>query len=145
MAELILTEEEKASESYLSWDDASLGRACKKAMTEIKLATDDSERWLIYSQACASLLIGRAIDVNAAESNYGFKDFSVKGIVKGNWEVIVRKKMNPFVRLFRRIQNIFSPVENLTVTQKNVDGKMKTVDVAWKNRKETEEKERDHA
>lgn len=136
MAELVLTEKEKADNSYLDWDDAALGKACKKAMLEIQQATDDSEKWTIYSQGCAALLIGRAIDVNAAESRYGFKGYTVNNEEKGDWEVIVRKQMNPLVRLFRRIQAFFFPVETLSITQANgIDGKPIEVEVDWKNRK----------
>lgn len=137
MAELVLTDKEKEDKSFTYWDDVSLGKACRSAMLKLKEISEDNERWTIASQACASLLVGRCIDVNADYSVYGFKNFSVSGEEMGDWEVLVRKRMHPLKRLWVQFVNLFHNPEKLTIVQKNKpDGTKESIDVEWKNRKE---------
>lgn len=137
MAELVLTDEEKAAKSFLDWDDESLGKACRQAMVQIGNANEKTEKWVIVHQAAAALLVHNAINVNAATSKYSFSDFSISDKLHGDWEVVVRQKLSLWQRAKKLVSELIRPVEKFTITNKpQNDGKMKITNVEWSNRKE---------
>lgn len=92
MAELILTDEEKASASYLDWDDASIGRGVKKIALEIEdVKGEDAISW------CAGvlMLLARAIDADSEKSVMKVDGFTQAGKPLGDWEVTVRRLPPP--------------------------------------------------
>lgn len=62
MAELVLTDEEKKTATYLEWDDAALGRACKKIAL---LFNDDNGKRAMKHTGAAVFLISEAVASNA--------------------------------------------------------------------------------
>lgn len=85
MAELILTDEEKAQKSYLEWSDEAVGRAVKNTMCVI----DDyeSENKIIEYSSAALLLVSRATDINADECNIKISGVTCRGREIGDWEI----------------------------------------------------------
>lgn len=93
MANLVLTQEEKDAKSYLEWDDASLGRLCKRTMIFIEdnavriHSKDDSDHDVVVSKAAALLLIRAAIDLNAQEASFKMDGVTIAGKSAGSWIV----------------------------------------------------------
>lgn len=88
MAELILTEEEKNTATYLEWDDAALGRGVKKIALKIEdIKGEDAISWC----AGAMALIARAIDTNSTCSVMTVEGLFSGDEQLGDWEVTVRR------------------------------------------------------
>lgn len=88
MAELILTDEDRAAATYLDWDDASIGRGVKKIALKIEdIKGHDSISWC----AGAMALIARAIDTNSETSVMTVEGLVDDGKPLGDWEVTVRR------------------------------------------------------
>lgn len=62
MAELIITEEERRTLTFLEWDDAALGKAVKKIA--IMIADKDGGRDTLPVTAAGVFLISRAVALN---------------------------------------------------------------------------------
>lgn len=88
MAELILTEKEKADLSFLDWDDAALGKLVKKTAVEMQ---DTFGRDGTFVVSAAHLLIGMAEQTNGDTLTFTAEGFSVGGEPKGDWRVTVEK------------------------------------------------------
>lgn len=88
MADLILTEEEKKSKSYLEWDDAALGKAVKK----LALAIDDVRgKDAIAHNAGMMLLILKAHDANSEITVLTVDGLTCGGESLGDWEVTIKR------------------------------------------------------
>jgi len=90
VAELILTEEEKATELWSELDDASIGRIVKKQMQTIENSADQLRR--SYDFAAALLLCCSTADQNGTELTLTLDGVTEGDREVGDWEVIVRKK-----------------------------------------------------
>jgi hypothetical protein len=89
MAELILTDEEKAAVSWLEWDDASLGKLIK--YLSVHMGSDEQRKQLLYSQSAALHLIADAVKFGAETMRVEQKGVTKRGEPLGDWEVIVRR------------------------------------------------------
>lgn len=89
MAKLILTDAEKAANSWLDLDDANLGKVLKATALKLKAhANDQSRLWFV---SAAMLLCSMADDSNADRFSQTIKGFSNHGKLAGDWRVIVRR------------------------------------------------------
>ena len=91
MAELILTDEEKA-QTYLGMEDEALGKYCKAIMCKLNEAHEERHKWEMLSIAMAAMLVDQSIQVNAATSEYKFDGFSIADKEHGDWVVKVTQK-----------------------------------------------------
>ena len=90
MAELILTEEEKASDTYLDWDDAALGKLVRKTALMLR---DTYGQEATFGMTGAHLLVGMAMSANSTETTIELNGLNVKGEDKGDWRIeVVRTK-----------------------------------------------------
>lgn len=92
MAELVLTEEEKAAATYLEWDNAALGQMAKKMA---KIIHDNYGDESAIATGAALLLINRARHANLGMIVADLKNSTFthdNGVVEqtGDWEVVVR-------------------------------------------------------
>ena len=91
MAELILTEEEKAAETWLHVSDETLGRVCRKTMLMIKgLCEGDCKKGL-WQVSCAQLLIGLVDDADSVESSFKIGGYTKGGEERGDWEITIKR------------------------------------------------------
>lgn len=98
MAELITTDAEKASASYLNWDDAALGKMCKWVATIIERGdkTADPEGKLsIKCSGAAMILISMCRETNAGTLTLDLAGHSSGGIETGDWRITVKRKRKP--------------------------------------------------
>jgi len=93
MAELVLTEAEKAADSYLEWEDSALANMVR--YLALVYGKTDEDKECVVGAASVANLIGNAIKFNAARLNIEQKGLKVKGVPHGDWEVFVRKVRNP--------------------------------------------------
>lgn len=102
MARLVTTQAEKAAASYLNWDDAALGKFCKKMALVMeqqraklqKKAQDDGLDYAINA-ADGVLLIAHMIDVGAAKLDLKFGEFTHAGEAAGDWRIRVEQVKKP--------------------------------------------------
>lgn len=87
MAELILTDHEKQTATYLEWDDAALGRACKKIA--LLFNDDDGKRAMKHTEA-AVFLISEAVASNATETTIELEDATDPEPL-GNWRITLER------------------------------------------------------
>lgn len=88
MAQLEITEEEKAAASYLEWSDDAIGKACKQVA---EILRDGSGEMALKSTGAAVFLIAVAHDVGA-----GVSEFTIKGAHQGekqfgDWKITVER------------------------------------------------------
>ena len=88
MAELILTDKEKADPTYLDWGDEALGKLVKKTALQIG---DDFGQDAAYITTGAHLLIGMAEKSNSTETTLELKGVTEKGKPKGDWKIVVTR------------------------------------------------------
>ena len=88
MAELIITDEERASATYLEWDDASIGRGVKKIALKIG---DLKGKLSISFCAGAVSLITKAVDSGAEKSEFTVEGLIDDGQPLGDWKVTVER------------------------------------------------------
>lgn len=88
MAELILTEEEKAAPSYLDWDDDALGKMVRKLAVSLK---DKYGADAGFATMAAFILVDKTIQNNGAQLNVHLGNFTNSGQSFGDWRVIVEK------------------------------------------------------
>ncbi len=89
MAELILTEAEKAAALWSDLDDSALGKLVKKKIALLETAAEQLDRVTMFSAAML-------ICCNAAEANAGTAEFDIDGLTQdgrdfGNWRVVATK------------------------------------------------------
>lgn len=89
MAELILTDEEKAAATWFELNDAAIGKIVKK--TAIGLLDMADEQGRVWWFAAALLLVGKAADANAENMKVNVEGFSEAGIEMGDWQVSVTR------------------------------------------------------
>lgn len=89
MANLILTEEEKAAAKWLDFDDVAVGKLVKLCMCTF--AERDNEQEQIKGMSAAFFLIGKAIEANANSLKQTVEGVTFAGKHCGNWEILVRK------------------------------------------------------
>jgi len=90
MAKLILTEEEKEAQSFLDWDDASLGKFVKNGAVRMKEEADGSKK-PIYVSAIL-VLLGLMKDSDATELTEEVKGFTYKGESVGDFTLTIKQK-----------------------------------------------------
>jgi hypothetical protein len=103
MSRLITTKAEKATASFLDWDDASVGRMCKHMALKLKRARDaeivkakgENDIGAIVNAADGLLLVGSMVEMNAGKLTLEFGDFTHKGEPAGDWEIKIRQKAKP--------------------------------------------------
>ncbi len=87
------TEDEKAANSYLDWDDAELGKFTKYVALKMREHQKDEEGLKrVAASACGMILIGCCVDSNAAELTLNLDGYSHKGIPEGDWTILVKKR-----------------------------------------------------
>lgn len=91
MAELILTEEERHSLTFLKWDDAALGKACKQVATILNDKKGDQS---VKLTGAAVFIISAVLD-----SGHVDLDLALQGVTNpkplGDWQVIVKRLGEP--------------------------------------------------
>jgi hypothetical protein len=90
MAELILTDEEKAAELWSDLDDAALGKLVKKQIAMITKAAEQMDRATLFSAAL--LICCGAAEVNAKKAEFDIDGVSHGERDFGDWTVVATKK-----------------------------------------------------
>jgi hypothetical protein len=88
MAKLTLTEKEKASASYLSWNDAALGRAVKKMALDIE---DHHGDQAIALSSCACMLACSSAERGIARTEINLEGLTEQDEEYGDWTIIIIK------------------------------------------------------
>lgn len=90
MAELILTEEEKAAALWSDLDDAALGKLLKKKIASITNAAEQMDETTLY--AAALLICCGAAEFNAAKAEFELEGVTRAGRDFGDWTVVATKR-----------------------------------------------------
>jgi hypothetical protein len=88
MAELILTEKEKADPSYLDWDTDALGKLVSKLAAQFK---DEYGKDAIFSTFAIRLLVDTTILANANKLTQTIENVVVDGKDFGDWELVLKQ------------------------------------------------------
>lgn len=111
MAELklITNEQEEMSESFLDWDDASIGKACKKMAWAFKHEMDFEDYRSIAGFGALLLLVTYAHESRADEMNLSMKNITLKDGKEniGDWKIKVKRKRNRLGVLVKTISRYF--------------------------------------
>jgi len=92
MAELILTEEELAADTWLELDDATIGKLVKHTALQLKDTPDRSaEQAALWWWAAAIMMVGATADTNADTFTQTIKGYSRHGQVVGDFKITVEK------------------------------------------------------
>jgi hypothetical protein len=91
MAELILTDHEKAAALWSDLDDATLGKLVKRDIVAITNAAHQLDR--VTTFAAALLLCCAAGKANASEVAYEIEGVTNEGRDFGNWRVVAVKSV----------------------------------------------------
>ena len=89
MAELILTEEEKAAALWSDLDDAALGKLVRKKIILLSSAAEQLDR--VTTLAAAMLLCCAAAEQNASKMALEIDGLSQAGREFGDWKVVAVK------------------------------------------------------
>lgn len=89
MAQLILTDEEKAALTWFELDDATIGKIVKK--TALGLIDHSKEMERVWWFSAALLLCGQAVDHNANSMTVDIEGFEHQGGNFGDWRVRVER------------------------------------------------------
>lgn len=89
MAELVLTEAEKAAKTWLELDDATVGKLVKS--TTLKICDHSDEFGRIAFISAAILLCGGAAQANATNLVQEIKGLTLKGVDFGDWTITIRR------------------------------------------------------
>lgn len=85
------TEEEKATASYLDWDDAELGKFTKYVgLTMEALGKDSEGLHRVSAASCAMRLISLMVDSNAGELELKLDGHTLRGEKTGDWVLTVK-------------------------------------------------------
>lgn len=90
MAELILTDEEKAAALWSDLDDAALGKLVKKKISLITNAAEQLDR--VTTLAAAMLLCCAASEQNASEITLEINGLTQEDREFGDWKVVAMKR-----------------------------------------------------
>ena len=95
MATLTLTDEEEAANSFLSFDDESLGRLVKRAA--LKIAADADGKQATIAMASALMLVDMAHCANAETLTLTLENAIYEGEGIGDWKLTLKrtKKTTP--------------------------------------------------
>lgn len=88
MAELILTEEEEEKNSYLNWDDETLGKFVKKRAIELE---DYYGENVTKRQAAVVVLLSDIIKTETNMAVMEVEDVTRKGESLGQWRITFEK------------------------------------------------------
>lgn len=92
MAELILTPEEKAANTWLELDDAVVGRLVKYTATQFKSTTERSaEQAGVWWWSAALLLVGLAVDANADSFVQTLHAYQRNGEALGDFRITIER------------------------------------------------------
>lgn len=88
MAELVLTEEEKESGSYLNWDDENLGKYVKKKAIDLEdyYGEDVSQR-----EAAVVTLLSRIVESDTDMTMMEVEGVTIDGEDIGHWRITFEK------------------------------------------------------
>jgi hypothetical protein len=89
MAELILSDDEKAAATWLELDDATVGKLVKKTALDLKEHAGEQGR--VWWFSAAMLLVGMAEDSNAHDFSQEVRGFTRDGVSCGDWKVSVTR------------------------------------------------------
>lgn len=89
MAELILTETEKKTKSWLDLDDESLGKLVKAMLFKIKDTCEQEKKIFTLSAAIALCVI--AHETNADNMKLTIENITSKGKGIGDWKVTIKR------------------------------------------------------
>lgn len=93
MAQLVLTEEEKAAELWTDLDDQALGALLRKKLIVFKTAAEQMDRAI--TMTAALLLCCDAAEAGATELTVNLDGVTQAGRDFGDWEIVaVRKTPN---------------------------------------------------
>lgn len=93
MAELILTDAEKAAELWTDLDNAALGALLRKKLIVLKTAAEQMDR--TFTMAAALLLCCDAAEAGATELTVSLESVTQAGRDFGDWQIVaVRKPPN---------------------------------------------------
>lgn len=91
MAELILTDEEKAAKNWLDVSDDTLGKVCRKTMLMLpELCKGDGKKG-VWFMSCLNIMIGLAHDANSETSTFDVTGFTVENADCGDWKVTIKR------------------------------------------------------
>jgi hypothetical protein len=93
MAEIILTEQEKAALSWLDLSDDALGKLCRKACLILmeKTADNPDDRKTVWASSAGMFLCGLVDDANADTGTFLFEGLTNGEKERGNWKVTIEK------------------------------------------------------
>ena len=99
MAELILTEDEKAAKTWLDVPDAALGKVTRKLIMDMPdICRKDAEGkgvdkalWLV---SCLNILVGVCHESNATSSKFELTGYTVHNKDCGDWRITVKRVDN---------------------------------------------------
>ena len=91
--EIILTDDEKAADNWLSWDDETVGKAVRACA--IALVNDEPHSPL-YAHAAALILCSMAHKVNATTSTMVENGVTISGKPIGNYRITIEHCDEPF-------------------------------------------------
>ena len=89
MATLTLTDEEEAANSFLSFDDESLGRLVKYGA--LKIAADADGRKATVALTCAMMLVDMAHAANATKLTLTLENAIYDGEGIGDWKLTLKR------------------------------------------------------
>ena len=88
MAELVLTEEEKESGSYLNWDDESLGKYVKKKAIDLE---DYYGEKVSQREAAVVTLLSRIVESDTDMAMMEVEGVTIDGEDIGHWRITFEK------------------------------------------------------
>ena len=89
MAELILTDKEKETKSWLDLDDESLGKFVKANIFQV--LTHAKGELAIFTLSCATALCAIAVEANADKLELTVDNLKNKTNDFGNWKVSIKR------------------------------------------------------
>jgi len=91
MAELIITDEERQSKSYLDWDDAALGKCMRWASVEFDKRLEKDGRDQIKGLAVALLYISDMLRFNAQSLTVTANGLTYSGVPLGDLRLTLER------------------------------------------------------
>lgn len=89
MAELILTEEEKAAKTWLELPDETIGKLTKKLACDISDVADELTRVEMAAAIC--LIVGRLDEIGSTGLSTKLKPFTRNNQDRGHWSLELRE------------------------------------------------------
>ena len=93
MAQLILTDEEKAAKNWLDVSDDCLGKVCRKTMLMLPnvCKLDAEGKSGVWFMSCLNVLIGLAHDSNSETTELKVTGFTEENKECGDWKVTIKR------------------------------------------------------